>query len=324
MNSIHTQAPRLLIVGTGDVAWRALPWLLQRFRVFALCRSQENAVRWRMAGAVPVIGDLDSRHTLRRLRGLAHYVLHAAPPATEHAGDPRTKRLLAALKQGQSLPRKVVYISTTGVYGDCAGARIKESQPRKAANPRARRRVEAESLLRSALRALPASARRPLCRAADRLRSSGSPPGLVILRAPGIYAADRLPTSRLRAGTPALLPAEDGYTSHIHAEDLAMAAALACFRVRGGRALNVNDQTELKMGEWFDTVADAFGLARPARISRLEAEHTLPAPLLSFMRESRRLDNTRLREELRLRLKYRDVQAGLAAALNSPGGDHPA
>jgi nucleoside-diphosphate-sugar epimerase len=327
MNAFRVQAPSLLVIGAGDVAWRALPWLLRRFRVRVLCRSAETAARWRAQGAVPLIGDLDQPSSLRRLRGLADYVLHTAPPASNHSGDPRTVRLLAALGAARIIPRAVVYISTTGVYGDCGGARIDETRRRSAGTARAQRRVAAEQTLRAWV-----------CRQARGLRHArigGRPlqshppkklrkgrrraPGLALVRAPGIYAADRLPLDRLRAGTPALRAEEDGYTSHIHAEDLAKAIQLAPFRLRGGRAVHTCDQSSLKMGDWFDAIADAFGLPAPRRISRSEAERVLPESLLSFMRESRRLDTRRMVRELRLRLRYASVSEGLAAAAQGKG-----
>lgn len=299
----RARASRLLVIGAGDVAWRALPVLLARFRVFALCRSAETAARWRAAGAVPVQGDLDRPETLRRLRGLATHILHCAPPPPAGQGDPRTLHLLAALGAGGMIARRLVYISTTGVYGDCAGARVDETRPVRPASPRARRRVAAEQALRGWVRR----------------RAGSACPALVILRAPGIYAGDRLPLERLRAGTPALRAEDDGYTSHIHAEDLAAATVHALFRARGGRCFHVCDDSSLRMGEWFDQVADGFGLPRPQRISRSEAEQRLPESLLSFMRESRRLHNRRMKRELGLRLRYPTVGEGLAAARHGQG-----
>lgn len=312
----HPRERRLLIIGSGDVALRALPWLLQRFRVFALCRSTESADAWRLAGACPVRGDLDDAPGLQRLRGLGGRVLHTAPPATDHAGDARTQRLLARLGSARMIPRALVYISTTGVYGDRSGARVNETNRLQPHNARAKRRVCAERLQRHwvSQRAAQVPHGRPR-RALAPFHRPVSAPALAILRAPGIYAAERLPLARLRAGTPALREEEDGYTSHIHADDLAKAAGLALFRGRAGRAFNVCDDSELKMGDWFDRVADAFGLPRPLRITRAEAEQRLPESLLSFMRESRRLDNRRMKEELGLRLRYRTVDEGLAAAL---------
>ena len=285
---------RILIVGSGDVARRALPWLLRRFRVFALVRQPEAAVELRALGAVPVVGDLDDRQSLRRLAGIADAVLHFAPPPQTGHGDPRMARLLAALAGRSSLPQGVVYISTTGVYGDCAGARVDETRPCRAQTARGRRRVDAERRLR-------AFGRRNQVRVA-------------LLRAPGIYAGDRLPLERLRRGDPVLAADEDVHTNHIHAEDLARIACLALFRAGPGRAYNASDDSGLRMGEYFDAVAERFGLARPPRMARAEIVHHLSPLTLSFMSESRRLDNRRLKRELRLRLRYPTVADGLRAA----------
>jgi len=135
-----------------------------------------------------------------------------------------------------------------------------------------------------------------------------------ILRAPGIYAADRLPIERLRKGSPALCDAEDVYTNHIHAEDLALLACAALRYGRSNRTYNASDDSRIKMGEYFDLVADHFELPRVPRVSRRQAEDLLSPLQLSFMTESRRLLNRRAREELRARLRYPQVADGVAAA----------
>lgn len=254
------------------------------------------------AGVTQLVGDLDRPQTLRRISGLAQAVLHSAPPPGEGRGDPRTRRLLAALARRASLPRSLVYISTTGVYGDCAGAGVPETRPLKAKSPRAQRRVAAETLLRQAGRR----------GGRGGLRAS-------ILRAPGIYAADRLPLERLRRGDPVLVAAEDSYTNHIHAADLARACVVALERGRPCRAYNICDDSDIKMGDWFDKLADAFALPRPPRVTRAAAQTLLPPQLLSFLNESRRLDNTRMKRELGLRLRYPTVDRGIAAALQQQG-----
>ena len=286
---------KILIVGSGDVARRILPRLAGRFRVFALLRDATRAAAWRAGGATPVIADLDDRASLARIAGLADLVLHLAPPPGDGTTDRRTRNLLAALGRGKSLPRRLVYVGTTGVYGDCGGARIDETRRLNPTNARAVRRVDAER----------------------RLRAWGRQNGVAvsILRAPGIYAADRLPLERLEKGTPALVDRDDGYTNHIHADDLAAACIAALRRGGANRAYNAVDDSDLKMGEWFDRVADAFALPRPPRIARAEAERTLPPMLMSFMRESRRIGNRRLKNELELRLAYPTVDDGIRAAL---------
>jgi len=233
-----------------------------------------------------------------RLAGLADIVLHFAPPPSQGSEDPRSKRLVAALGAGASLPQGLVYISTTGVYGDCEGAFVDETRPCRASTARARRRVDAERQLR-------AFGRRSGVRVS-------------VLRAPGIYAADRLPLDRLQRGDPVLTAEDDVFTNHIHAEDLARLACLAMFRAPAGRVYNATDDSDLKMGDYFDAVADAFALPRPPRLSRADIATRLSPLTLSFMSESRRLDNRRLKRELRAGLRYPTIADGLRAALERP------
>ena len=285
---------KLLIVGCGDVARRTLPHLLGHYRIFALLRDPAQLAAWRAAGARPVLADLDRAASLKRIAGLADIVLHFAPPPERGTADSRTRRLLAALCRGESLPQRLIYISTSGVYGDCAGARIDETRPLRPATPRAQRRVDAERQLRRFGRC-------------HKVRVS-------ILRAPGIYAADRLPIERLKNGVYALNAEDDVFTNHIHADDL---AALTCAALRYGRpnrCYNASDDSEMKMGEYFDLVADRFELPRAPRIPRHEAQDRISPMQLSFMSESRRLDNRRIKRELRAQLRFPQVAEGVDAA----------
>jgi nucleoside-diphosphate-sugar epimerase len=282
--SLATKLIRVLLIGCGDIALRTAELLRGRARLYGLTRRPEDARKLTQRGIVPIVGDLDRSPTLDRLRAAPFAVVHFAPPPAEGRDDPRTARLLAALAKGQSIPQRFVYISTSGVYGDCAGARVDESRPTAAQTPRARRRVAAEERLR---------------RWANRFGVR-----LVILRAPGIYAETRLPLDRLKQGTPVLRMEDDVFTNHIHADDLARATVAALFRGKPNRAYNVADDAELKMGDWFDAVADAFALPRAPRVSWEEAETRMAPLLLSFMSESRRLVNARMKRELRVRLHY--------------------
>ena len=284
----------ILIVGGGDIARRTLPVLCGRYRLFVVVRDAAQMAFWRAHGAYPLPADLDERRSLKRLSGLADIVLHFAPPPRHGAGDARMRRLLAALARAARPPGRIVYVSTSGVYGDCAGARVDETRPVHPATPRARRRVDAERQLRRFGRTLGTA--------------------VSILRAPGIYAAGRLPLERLQRGVPALRSEDDVFTNHIHADDLARLVCAALRRGRPNRCYNACDNSELRMGDYFDQVADAFSLPRPPRIARATAEDTLSATQLSFMSESRRLDNRRLRRELGVRLLYPQVAAGIAAA----------
>jgi nucleoside-diphosphate-sugar epimerase len=296
---------RVLIVGCGDVGVRAARQLraegaAARPRLLALTSSPARGPVLRAAGITPLVGNLDDAASLRRLAGLATRVLHLAPPPSEGAGgdgwwrDPRTVALARILRL-RTRPLALVYGSTSGVYGDCAGARVSETRPVAPGTPRAQRRVNAERAVRHLGRA--------------GVRTS-------ILRIPGIYAGDReggTPRERLRKGTPVLVAEDDVYTNHIHADDLARACVAALWRGRAQRVYHVSDASELKMGDYFDLAADLYGLPRPPRVARGAAQEQLPLVLLSFMGESRRLDTQRMAQELRLRLRYPTVREGLRA-----------
>lgn len=316
----------LLLVGCGDVGARIGAQALarhpaDRLRVVGTVRRGEQAAALRGIGILPLAADLDSRRGLRRLAGLARWMVHLAPPPASGATDPRTARLLAALLAARpsvrrglapamiapaaaavgrlrlSPPptrRRWVYVSTTGVYGNCGGARFDETRPVAPSSDRAGRRVEAERQVRRAVARRQARA--------------------CILRVPGIYGHERLPLERLRKGLPALRADEDVFTNHIHADDLARIARAALARGRPGRVVHAVDDSDLRMGDYFDRVADAFGLPRPPRVTRAELAAQVSPVMLSFMSESRRLRNERLTRELRLRLRWPDVDATLADA----------
>jgi nucleoside-diphosphate-sugar epimerase len=285
---------RLLIIGCGDVGQRVVR-AQHHVRVVALTSSPARVASLRAQGVTPIVGNLDAPASLQRLAGWATRVLHLAPPPLQDSTDPRTL-VLSHLLMRRSAPLSVVYGSTSGVYGDCAGEWVAESRMVNPTTPRAQRRVDAEARVRHL----------------GRLRSSAV--RVSVLRIPGIYAPDReggTPRERLLRGTPVLAQADDVFTNHIHADDLARACQLALWRGKPQRIYNVNDDSQLQMGDYFDRAAGLYGLAKPARISRAQAQTALPAMQLSFMSESRRLVNTRMKRELRLQLRYPDVLDGL-------------
>jgi len=291
---------RVLIVGCGDIGLRAAHALRGRVRLIALSSSvigqPLRLQRLRETGITPLAGDLDAPQTLRRLAGIATRVLHLAPPAREEGAswwrDARTTALVRALAR-RTLPAALVYGSTSGVYGDCGGERIDESRAVHPHTPRAHRRVDAERAVRW------------LGRQGVAAR---------VLRIPGIYAPDReggTPHQRLLKGTPVLRYEDDVYTNHIHADDLAQACVAALWRGGKQRVFHISDDSDLKMGDYFDLAADLYGLPRPPRVARDEAQRQLSMQLMSFMGESRRLDNTRMKRELRVTLRYPTVVSGL-------------
>ncbi|MEP6790856.1 MAG: NAD-dependent epimerase/dehydratase family protein [Ramlibacter sp.] len=290
---------RVLIVGCGDVGLRVARALQGRVRLLALTSSGTRTEELRNRGITPLLGNLDQPAALARLAGLATRVVHLAPPPGDgHAQwwrDPRTAALLAALRR-RSPPSSLVYGSTSGVYGDCKGERVAETRAVQPRTPRAQRRADAEAAVRHFGRGA-------------HVRAS-------ILRIPGIYAPDReggTPRERLHKRTPVLQARDDVYTNHIHADDLARVLMAALWRGGSQRIYNASDDSELKMGDYFDLAADLYGLPRPPRVPRSTAQDELPLMLLSFMAESRRMDNGRLKKELRVVLRHASVATGLLA-----------
>lgn len=266
-------------------------------RTFALTSQAQRTSELRNAGITPLLGNLDQARSVKRLAGLATRVVHLAPPPLHGNHDPRTLALARALML-RTAPSSVVYGSTSGVYGDCDGAWVTESRLTNPTTSRAQRRVDAEQRLRHLAR----------------LRSNVM--RVRVLRIPGIYANDRVggtPRDRLMRGTAVLQKQDDVFTNHIHANDLARACQLAMWRGKTQRTYNINDDSQMLMGDYFDMAAGVYGLPKPPRISRAQAQLELGDMQLSFMSESRRLVNTRMKRELRLRLLYSQVQYGLTA-----------
>jgi len=291
---------KILIVGYGDIGSRAAALLSSRHRIYALTRSTSGVERAHSQGITPLPGDLDHPATLDRLGGLADAVLHFAPPQRQGQRDLRTRNLLAALAKGKSLPQRLVYISTTGVYGDCQGTRVDETRKPCPTTPRAVRRADAEATL----------------------RRWGKRNGVKvsILRVPGIYAPGRLPVERLENRIPALRSDDDGYTNHIHADDLARIVVAALVHGRPGRVYNAADDTPMKMADYFDLVANHYQLEKPRRISREAAQTEISPSMLSYMAESRRISNGRIKQELGVRLRYPGVREGLESIIKEQFG----
>jgi nucleoside-diphosphate-sugar epimerase len=287
---------RIALIGFGDVAKRTLEQQQRHHleahgpRLILVGRSGCTALSVEQVAAIKKSRfciarlDIDRRQDAQRIIRVGQAAIIYAPTAeTGTKGqDPRMRQLANSVRRsGKRLP--LVYLSTTGVYGDHAGGIVTELSHCHPTQARSRRRLDAERVLR--------------------------PLGAHVLRVPGIYAHDRLPTARLASRQPALRQEDDVYTNHIHADDLARIAWRALFRGRPTRVTNAVDNTELKMADYFDAVADATGLPRPPRISadqmrQLGAAGAVNPMMMSFLSESRRVYSNRLAKELGVRLQY--------------------
>ena len=286
----------VLIVGCGGIGRRVAARLpASRFNVTGIVRSGESVEALAKAGVRAVCIDLD-----RPDPGMEHYleqdcrdsdIFYFAPPPPAGEKDLRMQAFLGVLS-GKTGVRRIVYISTSAVYGDCHGAWITESQPLNPTTPRGQRRQDAEQQLR------------------DWCRTHAVQ--WVILRVPGIYGPGKLPLARLRKGTPVLREADAPYTNRIHADDLAAICVAAMHSSIANTVYNVSDGHPGNMTDYFFRVADAAGLPRPPEVSREEAQTTLSVGMLSFLQDSRRMDNGKLLHELGIQLQYPNLDAGLA------------
>jgi nucleoside-diphosphate-sugar epimerase len=289
----------MLIIGCGYLGERlARHYLSVGYPVTATTRSPARAEMLRSLGCDALRLDLDS-DPLPALPTAGCDLFYLAPPPARGGTDPRSRGLIEALnRDGQ--PRRVLYIGTTGVYGDCGGAWVDETWPPNPAADRARRRLDAET--------------------AWRHWSEERGRALVVLRVAGIYGPGRLPLQRLRDGVPMVDRDQAPWTNRIHIDDLVSACVAAMRRGRPGRVYNACDGHPLRMTDYFNRVADAAGLPRPPLVSVDEARTQLSPGMLSYLAESRRLSNRLMLDELGVRLRYPDLDAGLAASLSeSPG-----
>lgn len=287
------------IVGCGDIGQRvAVKCQQQGAASFAnaegLVHSAASAARLEQAGISARQIDLDNPQSLYPTTDLkpdGRPVYYFAPPPPEGREDSRLQGWLAAL--GEAKPTKIVLISTTGVYGDAGGGWLSEQNPVSPQADRAWRRLDAETQLR--------------------VWGRKNKVPVVVLRVPGIYGPGKLPRARLEKGLPVLREAEAGYSNRIHADDLASICIAAMQHGRADEIYNVSDGTPGTMTDYFNQVADHLGLPRPPQISLAEAETQLSEGMLAYLKESRRIDNTKMLRELKVVLRYPSLQSGLNA-----------
>jgi nucleoside-diphosphate-sugar epimerase len=290
----------VLIVGCGYIGRRVAGLLQGRGAAVTGCvRSLDSAEQLRLSGMTGLRIDLDSADAPPRWAAGFREIFYFAPPPPAGEDDPRMRSFLQALDAARP-PRRIVYISTSAVYGDCGGAWITETREPKPATARGQRRLDAERQLMA------------WC------RSHGSQ--WVILRVPGIYGPGKLPLVRLRKGLPVLREQDSPFTNRIHGDDLAAICVAAMHSEFPDTVYNVSDGHPSNMTDYFFRVAAAAGLPRPPVVTRAQAQQQLSAGMLSFLNDSRRMDNSKLLGELGVVLQYPDLDAGLASCF--PAAEH--
>lgn len=287
---------RVFIVGCGDIGKRvARLAMAEGAAVTALVRSEENAARLNALGIATVEGHLDDPESLEGLPTRGAVLFYFAPPTGGGNVESRVRAFCTSMRPGDE-PAKVVYLSTSGVYGDCGDMAVTEDTPVNPQTARAKRRYDAETVFRAwgAERGVP----------------------VVILRVTGIYGPGRLPIQQLTAGQPVLLESEASFTNRIHSEDLARVCMAAAQRGEDGDLFNVSDGNPGTMTEYFNACADALGLPRPRQVTMEEAKMVMTPLMLSYVTESRRMDNGKMLRKLGVKLLYPTLQEGLKASVS--------
>lgn len=282
-----------LVIGCGYIGKRIARLALERKDAVALLvRDPEKAVDLQYAGAQVFSGNLDRPDSFPALPTAGATVYYLVPPIGGGSIDTRVRIFCASIPSGQA-PAKVVYMSTSGVYGDCGGAVVTEESPVNAETARARRRLDAENYLLSWG------------------RETGV--AVVILRVPGIYGPGRVPLAQIESGNPVLRESESPLTNRIHADDLSQICLAAAEKGDSGDIFNVSDGQCGTMTGYFNAVADEFGLMRPSQVSREMAPELMNPLILSYFSESRCLDNTKMKNKLGVTLRYPTLEEGLKA-----------
>ncbi|WP_433601769.1 SDR family NAD(P)-dependent oxidoreductase [Candidatus Profftella armatura] len=277
--------PRLLIIGCGNIGIRLLNLLHKRFRIFAVTKNLKIFFKLRSLGVIPILIDLGDYKSLKRLKKIANIIIFLAPPFSKDIYDKGSRNLFSVFNKNLIL----MYISTTGVYGNCNSDFIDETRLVNPCTERAKRRIDAEQIWKIWARFLKNK--------------------LIILRVPGIYSKSRLPLERLKNKIGALVESEDVFTNHIHANDLARLIIFAINRGLSLRVYNTVDDSNLKMADYFDKISNLFKLPKSPRFSYFELKNqkNVSSFLLSFMSESRRIHNKRIKKELKFIFNYSDI-----------------
>lgn len=285
------------IIGCGDIG-RRLSKLYEDTTLYGVVSSEISKRKCELLSINTEIIDLDSKYSLTSHDFSNSNIYYFAPPPSEGQKDTRLAGFLSQCSLLDKSPKRIVLISTTGVYGDSGGDWIDEETPINPQADRAIRRASAEQELQS-------WAIQTSCE-------------IMILRVPGIYAEDRLPLARLEKGLPIVKADEAGYTNRIHADDLAKAckAAMECTILASGHIINACDGNPSTMTDYFNQVADYAQLPRPPQISLKEADEILSAGMVSYLKESRRIKNDKMLEILDIELAYPSLSHALTASID--------
>jgi nucleoside-diphosphate-sugar epimerase len=281
------------IIGCGDIGFRVARELIrQEHQVQATIHFEEGVKVPQSAGIKTIVANFDFQEDVPDFSMHGQKLFYFMPPQGGGSSDYRMLNFCRKLAP-DNYPSKIVYISTSGVYGDCGAELVTEETPINPQTSRAKRRASAENQLREQ---------------AEKLGFS-----LVILRVTGIYGPGRLPISQLTKGHEVLKAEDAPGTNRIHSLDLVQICLAAMAKGENGDIFNVCDGQESSMSEYFIAVAKMYGLPQPKQLSWAEAEKVMNPLTFSFLKESRRMSNRKILEKLGIEFQYPTLEKGLFA-----------
>lgn len=292
MTRVNTTCRQVLILGCGDIGRLVTDrWQARHIPVIGVVRSEASLKQLQAAGITALACDLGQSDCCLPDISADTLIYYFVPPGASGQTDQHCRQFLSCLDRQAVIPARIIAISTTGVYGDRSGELVTEEAVPNPQVDRARRRYDMECRLRE-------WCEQHQC-------------DLIILRVGGIYGPGRLPLERIQKGIPILHEALAPKTNRIHADDLADICVAAARVDHAYRVYNVSDGTDSNMSEYFLTLAEFFKLPPPPQVDWDEAERVMSAGMLSYLRESRRVSNRRMLEELGVTLRYPDLKTGL-------------
>lgn len=283
-----------VILGCGEVGRRLVKaLLLQGYSADNIIGFVKSSQSMELCAQLGVIG---LRFNLDKLgRDLSacndSSVYYMVAPQKTGETDLRSEAVINHMSDRGIRPKKVVLISTTGVYGDCNGEWVTELSETKPQTERGKRRLNSEQqwLHWGKLSNVP----------------------VVVLRVPGIYANSRLPRERIAQKIPVVRPEECGFTNRIHADDLALMCVAAMRKANAGEVFNATDGVPGKISEYLTEAAKVLGLESPPEISMDEGQSILSSGMLSYLSESRKISNDKILRILNFDLRYPDFREGI-------------
>ncbi len=281
----------ITIIGCGEIGKRVAKRCQQQgLTVRGMVLSAKSIKTLQTHHIEPIQANLEDLNSLKDISYTENTVFYFAAPPRQGTQDTRMANWLASIDDA-GMPDKVVLISTTAVYGDTGGDWITEQSATCPSTDRGQRRLDAEQRLI--------------------VWAQENNVDIVILRVPGIYGPGRLPRERLEKGLPVLNESECGYTNRIHSDDLAMICMTAAEKANSPAVFNVSDGHPGTMTDWFNQVADYLELPRPPQISMQQAEQEMSTGMLSYLKESRRIDSSKIIQQLGITLQYPTIQQGI-------------